>query len=355
MISLKKYLDQAHAVPTAPSHDAGELLPATIAAYRSALQEIGSCSMDACPALGDGLRRTLNKIGEDLSSHTTREDFEASEQCIQEQLQDWGRDAAKHYQQQTGDVKEILIVMARTAESVGDRDKRCARQINEVTARLQRIANLEDLTQIRASIVRSAKELKTSIDKMAAEGKAAIEQLRTEVSTYQTKLEEAELIATRDSLTRLRSRSWVESQIERRIASKLPLCVAIIDMDGFKQVNDDHGHLAGDELLKQFSAELKSACRASDIIGRWGGDEFIILLDCALPEAQTQTDRLRQWVCGDYTLQGQSGPTKLRVDASIGLAEHIPEETMKQLIARADAAMYQHKNASRSKTRSAKR
>ncbi len=350
MISLKKYLDEAQTGPC-PQHkpDADELLPVTIAAYRSALQEMGSCSLDACPALGEGLKRSLDKIGENLPSDICREAVEATGENVQEQLRDWGRHTARHFQQQAGEVKEILIVMARTAESVGERDQRCAKQISEVTARLRQIASLEDLTLIRASIEKSAAELKTSIDKMAAEGRAAIEQLRVEVSSYQTKLEEAENIASRDSLTGLRSRLWVENQIERLILLKLPFCVAILDMDGFKQVNDRHGHLAGDELLKQFATELKSACRSSDITGRWGGDEFIILLDCALPEARAQTERLRQWVCGDYTVQGQSGPEKLRVDASIGLAEHIANETAKDLLARSDAEMYEHKAASRSR------
>jgi len=120
-------------------------------------------------------------------------------------------------------------------------------------------------------------------------------------------------------------------------------------------VNDDHGHLTGDELLKQFATELRSACRSTDLIGRWGGDEFIILLDYALPEANIQTDRLMKWVCGNYTVQAPSGPMKLRVDVSIGLAEHIPGETMNDLLARADAAMYQHKAISRTGVSAMKR
>jgi diguanylate cyclase len=346
MISLKKYLDQANTRPSEEYRkpDPKELFPVTIAAYRSALLEMGSCSLDACPALGEGLQKNLGTLAETLSCEVTREAVESAEKTVQEELQDWGRRTAKHYEKQTSEVKEILIVMARTAESVGERDQRCAKQIHEVTNQLQRIANLEDLTQIRMSLKKSAAELKTSIDKMAAEGKAAIKQLQAEVSSYQTKLEEAEHIASRDSLTGLRSRLWVENQIQRRIDAKLPLCVAVIDMDGFKQVNDVHGHLIGDELLKQFATEVRSACRATDIVGRWGGDEFIILLTCSMTEAKAQADRIRQWVCGDYTVQGQAGPKKLRLDASIGLAEHMPDETLKGLLHRADADMYQQKS-----------
>jgi diguanylate cyclase (GGDEF)-like protein len=350
MISLKKYIDQAGNNPKKHSTpDAKEVLPVAIAAFRSALLGMGNCTLDVCPALGKELQQSLGKLEENLSIDITREAVEATGKNVQEQLQDWGKRTTRHFQQRTDEIKEILIVMARTAEAVGERDQRCAIQINEVTAQLQRIASLEDLTQIRASLKRSAAELKTSIERMAAEGKAAIEQAQVEISSYQTKLKDAEQISSCDSLTGLRSRSWVENQIERRILAKLPLCVAIIDLDGFKQVNDDYGHLIGDELLQQFASELKSACRSTDVIGRWGGDEFIILLDCGMLLAKAQTDRLREWVCGDYTLQTKVGPMKRRVVASIGLAEHEANESIKVLLARADAEMYQQKAKSRGK------
>jgi diguanylate cyclase (GGDEF)-like protein len=350
MISLKKYLDTVQTAADSDSEpDEKSLLPATLVAYRSALLEMGNCSVNACPALGDELSRGLAKLEEHLSKVVTRESVEATESGVQKQLQEWGRRTANHYRQKTDEVKEILIVMAGTAESVGARDQRCAQQIDQVTTRLKKIANLEDLTEIRASIESSAAELKTSIDRMTEEGKAAIDQLRTEVAAFQTRLEEAEQVASNDSLTGLRSRLSVEGQIDRRIEAGSTFCAAIVDIDRFKRVNDEHGHMAGDELLRQFATELKSRCRSKDIVGRWGGDEFIVLLDCALAEAKSQTERLTEWVCGSYTVQGMAGPVKLKVDASIGLAEHMPKETQKGLLARADAEMYRNKAAARGK------
>jgi superfamily I DNA and RNA helicase len=100
------------------------------------------------------------KNPEKLSFDIDREAVESTEKIAQEQLQDWGKRTTKHFQQQTGEVKEILIVMAHTAESVGERDQRCAKQINQITNHLQKkIANLEDLTQIRVSLKKSAVEL----------------------------------------------------------------------------------------------------------------------------------------------------------------------------------------------------
>lgn len=362
MISIKKYLDStqvsldAHGGPQddRPRID-GDILPIAVAAYQSALREMGNCSVEACPALGPGLKQGLGKLEERLSAEISPDSLEAMRASVQEQLQDWGRRTACHYRQKTSEVRELLIVMARTAESVGERDQRCAGQINQVTTQLESIASLEDLAEIRVSIVMSVADLKTSLDRMAAEGKEAMDELRAEVSRYQIKLEEAEELASRDALTGLRNRSWVESQIERRIAAGAALSVAIVDIDAFKHVNDEYGHIVGDELLQQFATELRSASRSTDAIGRWGGDEFILLLDSGLEEATAQIDRLTVWVCGNYDLKARNGGIKLKVVASIGLAEHEAGETMKQLLVRADTAMYVRKAASRANGSGSKR
>jgi diguanylate cyclase (GGDEF)-like protein len=350
MISLKKYLEASTGESIRRENvDAGDLLPAALAAYCSSLREMGNAGVDACPALGEELKRGLGKIDDRISAATSSEELEAAEHDVQLQLRDWSRSTASHYRQKADEVKEILLVMARTAEGVGERDQRCACQITEVTARLEKMATLEDLSQIRTSLKKSATELKSSIERMTAEGKEAIAQLKTEVTRYQTRLEEAERVASSDALTGLRNRLWVENYIERRIGSTGPFCIVIVDIDEFKQVNDEHGHPAGDELLQQFSAELQSACRPKGIVARWGGDEFIVLLDCRFDEARAQIQRLKDWVCGNYTVHGRSGPEKLKVDASFGLAERKAGETAKNLLARADAEMYTQKAASRSK------
>ncbi len=104
-----------------------------------------------------------------------------------------------------------------------------------------------------------------------------------------------------------------------------------------------YGHEAGDDLLKQFSTELRSASRATDGVGRWGGDEFIVILDGSIHEAQSHVERMQKWVYGSYTLHlGAEGP-KVEMTASLGLVEWQAGETLKQVLARADALMYKQK------------
>jgi len=322
-----------------------DLVSVAMDAYGAALLEMGDCSMAVCPGMGDGLKGSLQELKARLSSKIDNAALLAIDSSVRAQLSEWSRGVAKHYQQKANEVKELLLAMARTTESVSARDQRSAVQMSEVTQRLKAIASLDDLTEIRASIEKSASELRTSIDRMTAEGKAVLDQLREQVAGYQTKLEEAEEQASRDALTRLSTRLHVEGQIDWRIQAHSPFCVALIDIDEFKKINDQYGHLTGDEVLKQFATELRSASRATDVIGRWGGDEFIILVDCNQTEAETQVERLRDWICGNYTVKRTQGDLKLRVNASIGLAVHRAGEDMKKVIERADAAMYNEKKA----------
>ena len=254
MISLKKYLESQQTDSVAPVKCAeGDLFPVVIDAYGSALMEMGNSSMEACPGMGDELKRRLSELKTGLSVAMSPAAMATTDSGVREQIRGWGRGTAKHFQQKACEVKEMLLMMARTAESVGTRDQRCAGRMSEVTERLKAIVSLDDLTEIRTSIEKSASELKSSIDRMTAEGKAVLDQLKEQVATYQTKLEEAEEIASRDALTGLSSRLYFEGQLEKRMAAEAPFCVAIVDIDRFKKVNDDHGHVTGDDLLKQFS------------------------------------------------------------------------------------------------------
>jgi len=146
--------------------------------------------------------------------------------------------------------------------------------------------------------------------------------------------------------TETRNMLLLYSEVAAMEGARLSACVA--DLDHFKVINDTHGHAAGDEVLRQLGDRVKGVLDSGHPIGRWGGDEFLLLLNnSGLTEATAQIDRLRKWVCGNYTVQVNSATKELRVDASIGLAERQPEETVKELLDRADARMYEQKAASR--------
>ena len=344
MISIKKYLDQdatelSKYRPPNPRNSLARFRKPT--ARRWAPWAIAV--LRACPTLGPPLQKSLMLLAESLAKALTPPVVKETEGQVEQQLHEWGEQTAEYFHQRAGDVKEILMVLARAAESVAERDQRYATEFGEFTKRLQALAKLEDLPQIRSAIVRGAKELKTCVDRMEQDSRESVAALRSQVSTYEAKLEDAEQRASHDPLTGLDNRQGVEAKLQRRIAAQKPFCVMMIDLNGFKAVNDTYGHQAGDDLLKQFSTELRSASRVTDVVGRWGGDEFIVVLDGTINDAQAHAERMQKWVFGSYTLHlGAEGP-KVDMDAAVGLVEAQPGESIKDLLARADSIMYKQK------------
>ena len=322
-----------------------ELLRGTLRAYRAALEAMGNSGVQACPPAGAQLQLGLWNLQRQLGDQATPHLVQETEGLVAAELQQWGARSAEYYKGKTEEFKEIMIIMAHTAEAVGDRDQRYSTQFTEFTTRLQTLASMDDLTRIRASLVSSANELQAGVNQMAQEGEAVVTQMRGELHQYQVKLEEAERLASVDSLTGLQNRRRIEAVLELRVEQRRAFSVMIFDLNGFKQVNDTYGHMAGDEVLKQFATELRGAFRPLDDVGRWGGDEFIVVLDCGLEDARQHVERVRKWVFGDYTVRGDGTPRKLPVDASVGVAAWRKGETIAEMFARADADMYQQKKA----------
>jgi diguanylate cyclase (GGDEF)-like protein len=344
VISIKKYLDldsselRQYHPPTTE-----ELLADMSGAYRSALDTMGNSGLLACPATGPDLRRDLSLLAEGLLKAITPALIHETEGQVEQHLQLWGELTAKYLEERAGDVKEILLTLAHAAESIAERDQRNAAQFSEFTKRLHALAKLDDLPQLRAAVARGAAELRSCVEKMEQDSRESVAVLQTKVAGYQEKLEEAEQRASRDALTGLDNRHAVEEKVQRLSGGGKRFCVLILDLNKFKQVNDNCGHEAGDDLLRQFSAELRSVSRSTDVVGRWGGDEFIVVLDGTLTDAQLLAHRIRQWVFGGYTSQSAPGGAKINMSAAIGATEWQPGETFKEVVARADALMYEQK------------
>jgi diguanylate cyclase (GGDEF)-like protein len=157
-------------------------------------------------------------------------------------------------------------------------------------------------------------------------------------------------LASLDALTGLPNRrctlELAVAAIETAKAARTPLTIAIIDMDHFKTINDRCGHATGDHVLKEFARAGREALRESDILGRWGGEEFLLLMpDTPVELAVASLERLRTLVFG---IRLPATGTGLRVSLSAGLASY--DDTVKSfedLIARADAALYTAKNEGR--------
>jgi diguanylate cyclase (GGDEF)-like protein/hemerythrin-like metal-binding protein len=155
-----------------------------------------------------------------------------------------------------------------------------------------------------------------------------------------------------DSLTDKLTGAWNRRYLDHAMAGELarsrrhrqPLAAAMIDIDHFKRVNDTYGHAVGDTVLKELVAVARSCVRASDILVRWGGEEFLLLMPFSAHRvAAVAAEKLRKAVeAHDFAGAG-------RVTISAGVAEYLPAEDAEEFFSRADRALYRAKESGRNR------
>lgn len=179
------------------------------------------------------------------------------------------------------------------------------------------------------------------------------EHLRRQKAELAQALEQIRQLATHDDLTGLLNRRAMldRMQLEQRrsLRSGSPLLIAQLDIDHFKAVNDTHGHAAGDLVLQSFADTVRRNVRDTDVLARWGGEEFVLLLcDTPAADAVTLMERLRQAVQAMQVPVPQSGGP-ITVTVSIGLARHTPADPLAGTLERADRALYAAKAGGRNR------
>jgi diguanylate cyclase (GGDEF)-like protein len=206
-----------------------------------------------------------------------------------------------------------------------------------------------ELTQARAT--RQTETLRW-VDAAATAGVIAIALLSYILLTNLRHRRQLMRLAREDTLTGMPNRGHTAglatAALELAAAEHQPLTVAIIDLDHFKSVNDRCGHAAGDYVLREFARVSRGSLRTGDILGRWGGEEFLLILpDTTLDAALASVERLRALA---LAIQVPSSPAgdPVRVTFSAGLATTAKSAlSLDEIIARADAALYQAKNQGR--------
>ena len=240
--------------------------------------------------------------------------------------------------------------LASFSESTSDyHDKigRCAEKISAAN-------DLADLNTVIDEVMRETRVIQLNAQRSRDElhqMKARVDESGREIERLQSELAQASEMVRHDHLTGALNRKGMDETLDRELARtrrrKSPLCLALLDIDNFKALNDKYGHQTGDDALVHLADVIRETLRPNDTLARYGGEEFLILLpDTELADAVTALTRLQRELTKKFFLYKND---KLLVTFSAGVTSIGAEEARKEAIARADAAMYQAKKAGKNR------
>lgn len=221
------------------------------------------------------------------------------------------------------------------------------KQLLETGTRFEAASKLADLQQIRAAITDEVHGLRAAVQQRQAAEHKATAALRAEVESLRGAVETANVAARTDKLTGAANRAAFDDVLARACAAgefSLLLC----DIDHFKSINDQHGHMIGDRVLQGLVSFLKERVRAGDVVARWGGEEFAVLLPkanarAALAKAKSLVEELAE---AEWTIDANK---KLKFTMSVGVVGHERDEDPASIIDRADRCLYVAKGGGRNR------
>lgn len=257
------------------------------------------------------------------------------------------------------------LVISRLLTKVNLMLREITSHVTETEGDLAGYGHALDNMAVQLQNVHDFEGIKHIIDQMIETTKAIIHsgsrlQTRMQVSSKDLKqlhkeLEISQKEARTDALTGLINRRGLERRMEleriRARQNNAPFSVILLDIDHFKKVNDTFGHLVGDSLLKGVARILDSLIRKNDMVARFGGEEFIILLpETSAEGAYAAAEKIRTVMSGKEWTIKESGKSIGQVTASMGIARYALDESDDSVILRADAALYRAKSQGRNQT-----
>lgn len=318
-----------------------------VKAYSGALKAVEHQVFPLFPEAATACLEDWRQVSKSMDVDIQAEVLESTPRLVERILSNFARESRRTQWQEMMAVKEVIGSMGRAMEQMQAGQSGHKGRIDSLSDTLDAVASVEDPAGMREQLSRLALELKDCARQLADETSTVLGAMEREIASFRSRLVAAEEAASTDPLTGLANRREFDRVICDAVARDQQFSLLLFDLDEFKSFNDRFGHATGDAVLRRFSSVLAEQVRPSDLVARWGGDEFIILLHCPLHEAMRRTRQISDVLSRAQSIAHQGRTLQLRLQSSVGVAQRQQGESAAEVFHRVDQAMYASKCATK--------
>lgn len=249
------------------------------------------------------------------------------------------------------DLKQVLLTILHEVTEFTDQTEEYENFVSKSVDMLSDDASVQEIRLVISEIIEKTKTL----GQFGKSVRGKLNETTQALETLRKDFEQVKIEATLDFLTGIANRKHFERVLDQMISDQAvseghKFSLLLIDIDRFKNFNDEYGHLIGDEVLKFVAKKIKELIKGRDLLARFGGEEFsIILPDTPLEGARTVAESIREFFSSTSLKAKKSFQTLGSITVSIGIASYLPGNSPEELIHNADRALYAAKQAGRNR------
>lgn len=317
---------------------------------RTLLVLIKDFALDIAELKTDRFRASLDNFGEKFFEHRkprrilTR--FDKQKTTVATFIE---RQKA-YLEEREKELRNIIELLTRAMVSVNTENDAYHRKILQQSEKMEQITRLDDIRKIKSALEKEIASLRQTVRSKQTGEEARMENLAGQVKTLRQELEQVKEESRRDGLTGIYNRrafdDYLQSLMDRNMLQRQDFALLMMDIDDFKTINDTYGHPVGDRVLLAMADACRQMVRSDDFLGRYGGEEFVMVLPGA--SRRNAAKKARQ-ICKTiqstrYTLDDE-GQLSLALTVSIGVTAFKRGDTAAVLLERADEALYEAKQS----------
>ncbi len=303
----------------------------------------------------DGFRKRLEDLNRRFASDEKPKRTELHFEHQKDKILHFIEAQHKYIADRENELRDIIDLLTKAMANLDIENRDFYHRVYDQSEKMENITRLDDIKRIKTALKHEVSQMRQIVDQKKTQDRQKVQKLASQVDTLRQELEKTRTRSMTDSLTSVSNRQAFDDTladlIERSRVMNTSFSLMMLDIDDFKQINDTHGHLIGDRVLVAFCQKCRQFIRGDDFIGRYGGEEFVIILPGAgwrdaLKKGRQICDGIastRYATCSDQK------DDYLGMTVSIGVTAVRKNDTAEDVIERADKALYKAKRAGKNR------